>query len=138
MKFLKKNLTKRAMDSTGKGIKPSCPKDFFAKLYGHLEENNSKVQEKDKETGEFVESKNSLLRCLNIKTDKIFNGINEFGFCKIFEKSYAEQKKDRDNISAPFSLFPTVLPRNAHNFCMESTFTAGFTAYRKSHFLYLV
>lgn len=86
--------------------KPSCPKEFFAKLYGHLEDKKSEQDDKEKnlnfEKSESDRSKNS-----------------------------ADDKDIVNRYQGPFPFIPTVISRSVPGFCGDAAFTAGFTAFCK-------
>ena len=105
------------MDTSLK-TKPSCPKEFFAKLYGHLEDNDKKLDQNENSNSD--EQINLNCKKSENKDSSSFNG-----------KNLINEREVLQRFQPPFPFLPAVIARNGPGFCAETAFTAGFTAFRK-------
>ncbi|KAK6617533.1 hypothetical protein RUM44_005121 [Polyplax serrata] len=93
---------------------PSCPKAFFAKLYGHLEDKKDSKENNGRETTK-QHSFNNL---------KDLEKASNAGF----------RKKSLSNSEVPVkisncSIFTTVIGRTPSNYCGKATFAAGIATF---------
>lgn len=107
------------METQNRRNKPSCPKEFFAKLYGHLE---------DRKTEDSVDNQESDVEISQVKFQ-----CDEIGAKEPEVTGVGCDMTDKDILQpfpAPFPFIPAVVPRNGA-FCPDTAFTAGFTAFCK-------
>lgn len=116
------------METANIRSKPSCPKEFFAKLYGHLEDRKDDSNERFPEpanNGNVISKDEFKVQTLN-ENDNDNDNENENENYKVSEK-----KDEFQRLPPPFNFLPTVTPRNRTTFCTDAAFTAGFTAFRE-------
>lgn len=107
--------------SNFKDQKPSCPKDFFAKLYGHLEDKKETICGKDS-VDRCFKNYESISRTHNFENSKKLEVDKN-----VFQNSNAPQRCT----TPALPLLSTVISKAPTLYCTKTAFTAGITAFCK-------